>query len=116
MTNQNVSFLDFKAHLPKVVEIVFMPNPFIGRRWFVGTVALVVDVTNVGSLAVIKRTFKQLPNSKTPYDIAFSYTIRNNHYQIVSILDRKLAKVRHYGLAHISTDIVGIPVMHLIIL
>jgi len=49
-----------------------MSNPFIRRGRFVDAVCLVMDVTNVWALAVIKRTFKQLPT--TTHNISEQYT------------------------------------------
>ena len=60
------------AHLTKVVKVVLMSNPFIRRGRFVDAVCLVMDVTNVWALAVIKRTFKQLPT--TTHNISEQYT------------------------------------------
>jgi len=48
------------THLSKVVEVVLMSNPFVRRVRSVVAVGLIVDVTNVRSFAVVKRTFEQL--------------------------------------------------------
>ena len=55
------------AHLAEVVEVVLVSDPFIRRIWLADTVGLIVDVTNVGALAVIKRTFEQLPTTNAQW-------------------------------------------------
>lgn len=53
------------AHLTEVVEVVFVSNPFVRRVGFVDAVGLIVDVTNVWTLAIIERTLKQLQQKHT---------------------------------------------------
>jgi len=55
------------VYLSQIVEVVLVSNPLVRWIWFGDAVGLVIDVTDVRALAVVKRTFKQLP-TKTHND------------------------------------------------
>jgi len=53
------------AHLAEVVKVVFVPDPLVRRVRFADAVGLIVDVTDVRTLAVVERTFEQLSTKHT---------------------------------------------------
>jgi len=61
-------------------------NPFIRRAWLAGAAGFVVNVKNVWALAVIKRTFKQLPTKQ----------IKITSVKINSLMQQPEGWIRHH--------------------